>query len=318
MKVIAPRFFSAFHCIADRCSDSCCIGWEIDVDPESEAFYRAQSGEIGNRLRAALEAGADNVHFRLGTDERCPFLNGQNLCDLYIALGPEHLCAICREHPRFYSWWGSFVEAGLGLCCEEACRLLLADERPLTFVESENDAPNEACELSEDELSFLLEARGKLFSVLQDRSLPIEARLRCCLTLSQQMQDEWDGFPPLDDAQEAHLPDADAVLALAAELEPIDEGWTQLLHRAERCGKPVVLPDYVIEHAAVYLLYRWFLLFARDGDLMGGMLLTVRFCVLLRILLERGAVASPAEGLRLLSKEIEYSAENTDRFASAE
>lgn len=127
MKVIAPRFFSAFHCIADRCSDSCCIGWEIDVDPESEAFYRAQSGEIGNRLRAALEAGADNVHFRLGTDERCPFLNGQNLCDLYIALGPEHLCAICREHPRFYSWWGSFVEAGLGLCCEEACRLLLAD-----------------------------------------------------------------------------------------------------------------------------------------------------------------------------------------------
>lgn len=259
MKVIAPRFFSAFHCIADRCSDSCCIGWEIDVDPESEAFYRAQSGEIGNRLRAALEAGADNVHFRLGTDER-----------------------------------------------------------PLTFVESENDAPDEACELSEDELSFLLEARGKLFSVLQDRSLPIEARLRRCLTLSQQIQDEWDGFPPLDDAQEAHLPDADAVLALAAELEPIDEGWTQLLHRAERCGKPVVLPDYVIEHAAVYLLYRWFLLFARDGDLMGGMLLTVGFCVLLRILLERGAVASPAEGLRLLSKEIEYSAENTDRFASAE
>ena len=48
---------------------------------------------------------------------------------------------------------------------------------------------------------------------------------------------------------------------------------------------------------------------------MGGMLLTVRFCVLLCILLERGAVASPAEGLRLLSKEIEYSAENTDRFA---
>ena len=132
-----------------------------------------------------------------GTDERCPFLNGQNLCDLYIALGPEHLCAICREHPRFYSWWGSFAEAGLGLCCEEACRLLLADERPLTFVESENDAPDEACELSKDELSFLLEARGKLFSVLQDRSLPIEARLRRCLTLSQQMQDEWDGFPPL-------------------------------------------------------------------------------------------------------------------------
>ena len=75
MKVIAPRFFSAFHCIADRCSDSCCIGWEIDVDPESEAFYRAQSGEIGTRLRAALEAGTDNVYFRLGTDEHLSLIH---------------------------------------------------------------------------------------------------------------------------------------------------------------------------------------------------------------------------------------------------
>ena len=91
MKQLIPHFYPNFACIASRCSDSCCIGWEIDVDPESEAFYRAQSGEIGNRLRAALEAGADNVHFRLGMDERCPFLNGQNLCDLYIALGLEHI-----------------------------------------------------------------------------------------------------------------------------------------------------------------------------------------------------------------------------------
>ena len=208
------------------------------------------------------------------------------------------------------------VVIAMALACNPS--LLLADERPLTFVELESDMPDEACELSEEELSFLLDARGKLFSVLQDRSLPIEARLRRCLTLSQQMQDEWDGFPPLDNAPEAPLPDANEILVLAAELEPIDDGWTQLLRRAAHHGTPVMLPDYAAEHAAVYLLYRWFLLFAQDGDLTGGALLAVRFCVLLRTLLERGAVASPAEGLRLLSKEIEYSAENTDRFAAAE
>ena len=32
-----PDFYRDFHCIADRCSDSCCIGWEIDIDPDTLA-----------------------------------------------------------------------------------------------------------------------------------------------------------------------------------------------------------------------------------------------------------------------------------------
>ena len=30
-----PFYYKEFHCIADACKDSCCIGWEIDIDEET-------------------------------------------------------------------------------------------------------------------------------------------------------------------------------------------------------------------------------------------------------------------------------------------
>ena len=33
-------------------------------------------------------------------NRRCAFLNDENLCDLYKALGPDALCDTCRMYPR--------------------------------------------------------------------------------------------------------------------------------------------------------------------------------------------------------------------------
>ena len=63
-------------------------------------------------------------------------------------MGEDRLCDICREHPRFYNWFGDYTEVGLGLCCEEAERLLFSDSKPLTFVEEVTQ--DEDDELSEE------------------------------------------------------------------------------------------------------------------------------------------------------------------------
>lgn len=39
MKHLAPAYYGAFTCLADRCRDNCCIGWEIGIDPDTAAFY---------------------------------------------------------------------------------------------------------------------------------------------------------------------------------------------------------------------------------------------------------------------------------------
>lgn len=142
-----------FKCIADKCKHTCCRGWEIDVDEETYEIYQALPGEFGDRIRASIvtesyddtrenhnpeAAGKEAVHhFALTEDERCPFLNERNLCDIILNLGEDYLCDICSEHPRFYKEVedGRFA-CGYGLCCEEAARLTLFPE-----YEAENQIP---------------------------------------------------------------------------------------------------------------------------------------------------------------------------------
>ena len=128
MRLIGPEDMQAFRCLAGACRHTCCRGWEIDVDEESAARYRTAEGAIGERLRANLETDETGTHFRLDAQERCPFLNGEGLCDLILEMGEDALCQICRDHPRFRNFYSDHVEIGLGLVCEAAARQVVERE----------------------------------------------------------------------------------------------------------------------------------------------------------------------------------------------
>lgn len=153
MKLIAPTYYSAFRCIADKCRHTCCVGWEVDIDAESLDRYREFPDICGK-----IEAG-DTPHFRLDDNERCPFLNGDNLCQLILRYGQDFLCQICRDHPRFRNFWSDRIELGLGLVCEEAGRLILSRETPMELVVLSDDG--ELSPLPEDE-EWLLQYRQQL------------------------------------------------------------------------------------------------------------------------------------------------------------
>ena len=125
MQKIFPNYYKKFKCIADKCRHSCCIGWEIDVDEDTLDYYNTLDSELGDRIRKSIEG--DTPHFALGEGERCPFLNTRGLCDIISELGEGGLCDICRLHPRFCNFYDGFTEIGLGLCCEEAARIVLTE-----------------------------------------------------------------------------------------------------------------------------------------------------------------------------------------------
>ena len=124
MLFYTPDYYNKFRCIADKCTDNCCIGWEIEVDSDTAEYYRSVQGEFGHRLNENI---SDSDTFIL-KGERCPFLNENNLCDIIINCGEEHLCQICRDHPRFFNWYGDVKEGGIGLSCEEGARLILESD----------------------------------------------------------------------------------------------------------------------------------------------------------------------------------------------
>ena len=122
---VFPDHYKKFKCIASACRHNCCIGWEIDIDEQTLAYYQRVDGDLGKALKKHISL-EETPHFVLGENERCPFLSEQNLCKLIISLGKEHLCSVCAEHPRFHVTLPDRTESGLGLCCEAAGALVTA------------------------------------------------------------------------------------------------------------------------------------------------------------------------------------------------
>ncbi len=149
----APTYYKNFKCIAEKCNHNCCIGWEIDIDGETLENYKKHP-EI---LRKISVEGTP--HFVLGQNDRCPFLQSDNLCELIKHFGEDALCQICRDHPRFYNEFASRTEVGVGLTCEAAAKLILDNDFALEIL-SGNDEPTVE---SLEEADFF-EYRDEIFS----------------------------------------------------------------------------------------------------------------------------------------------------------
>lgn len=295
MKLIAPDYYARFRCIADRCRHSCCVGWEIDVDPQARARYRSVPGAFGERLNAAIDDSGETACFRLDADERCPMLNKSGLCDLITELGEDALCQICADHPRFRSFFEDRTEIGLGMCCEAAAALILDREEPVRLVILEDDGAQEA--LPEDEAA-LLEARDRLIALVQNRTKPVAKRLDDLL-----------------EAVDFALPERNWA-AVYRDLERLDPAWDAMLNVLERTGLTAAEQpelETAFEQLAAYLLYRHLPGALEDDDLPGR----AAFCVLSARVVMALCAAKPgctpsdcAEYARMYSAEIEYSQDN--------
>ena len=76
MIYIKPSFYEKFKCIGSKCTDNCCIGWEIDVDEAALEKYKGVKDAFGERLMSELTQSDDgSTCFNLCENDRCPFLN---------------------------------------------------------------------------------------------------------------------------------------------------------------------------------------------------------------------------------------------------
>ncbi len=137
MTLFAPDYYNKFTCIADKCKNNCCIGWEIDIDDDTLEFYNTKEDIIKN-----IEF-SPTPHFRLKKNERCPFLNNDNLCEIIKNYGEERLCQICTDHPRFRNFFISRTEIGLGMCCEAATELIINNDFKLIKLNGEKEIPDQ-------------------------------------------------------------------------------------------------------------------------------------------------------------------------------
>ncbi len=301
MLQIYPDYYKYFRCIADKCRHNCCIGWQIEIDEETNIYYKGiakTESPLSERLRSSIDRTSDTSCFITDKDNRCPFLNSRNLCDIIIELGEEHLCTICREHPRFHNELPDRVESGLGMCCEEAARLILTKPDPVYLV-------YEGIKECEDEIVNL---RDKIIAILQTRSKLMDERIEDMLKFC--------------DISLPHK-DISSYLDLFLSLERLDPKWTEELNSLKEYYNNTSAEAFsdteneiMYEQFCVYLTYRHL---ANAPDLYEAALrasFTALSYLLLRSLYtmhtDNGETSEEllVELCRMYSCEIEYSDEN--------
>lgn len=277
MKRIVPDYYEQFACIKGDCRHNCCIGWEIDIDPDTLAIYDSLPAVTAHVCREG------NPHFILGEGERCPFLNGDNLCELILQLGEEALCDVCAMHPRFCNEYDDRLELGLGLCCEAAARLILTRVHPTALLGGDDDP-----------------LRQEMFAVLQNRTRPVKQRVSALLALCK-------ARPPVI-----------TVAALRA-LERLDKAWSILLDRLEGptdtdgFDRHMAERQTEYEQLLVYLVYRHFpVLGAEKTAALAAVAYQLLHAMGVAVWTQTGAftVDDQCELARLFSTEMEYSDEN--------
>lgn len=288
MTTITPNYYNTFKCIADKCKHSCCIGWEIDVDEATLEKYNNLQGDFSAKLKSNIEF-SETPHFKLGTNERCPFLNQNGLCDIITHLGEDMLCQICDDHPRFRNFYDDFVEIGLGLCCEAAAEIVLAqkDKTKLNLTPEILQLP-------------IISFREKIFDVLQDRSLPIDSRVDNMLDLVN-----------------ARLPVEVDWYSVFGGLEKMDNAWDNYLLRIKNGIETSVYNnslDTAYEQLLVYLIFRHFTDCRYDDKLKERVLFAALIYKVIKAMNTSNTVEELIEISRIYSCEIEYSDENIDKL----
>lgn len=282
-----PNYYREFRCIADKCEATCCAGWQIVVDNDALKRYRKVSGEFQKRIAEGVDF-KEGV-FRQKQGKRCAFLNDNNLCDMYTALGEEAFCETCSRYPRHIEEFENVREYTLSVSCPEAAEILLSQKEPVTFYAEEEITEEEMFDDFDPVLyEKLVEARTEMIKLIQNREVPLKERAKGVWDFAVEFQNRMDeGTLYIDESLYAALlpidpetsyEEARALFDLLYHLEYLAEDWEEYLSETKKVlyglGKEYYLkqkeafltwkqtqfPDWdiMLEQLLLYFVYTYF------------------------------------------------------------
>ena len=297
MKVFAPNYYKKFSCIADKCKHSCCIGWEIDIDDVTLDQYKNINTDFGKKLRENIIINDDCACFKLTNNDRCPFLNDNNLCEIILNLGENSLCQICSDHPRFYNYYGDRIELGLGLTCEEVARIIIDEKENFELIEiNENQ---EICNIYDDEIEFF-DIRNQIFEIIENE-----------YSFKSIIEKLFNKF----NIKTQRILTCE-LIKIYLDLERLDDSWGKMLKELKNIndiGNSLpYLNEKSLKNLLCYFIYRHLGESIYDGNFNGRLLFAIISCNMISELYKTGY--NIYDVARMYSSEIEYSDENLNKL----
>lgn len=357
MQYTKPDYYNEFVCLADKCPNTCCAGWQIVIDEESQLKYMKyqQDGAIfGNRLYNGVDWNEGVFH--QDKKKRCEFLNEENLCDIYSEAGKEMLCDTCRTYPRHIEEFEESREMSLCMSCPEAARIILGKTETIRFLSQEDQQEELYEEFDYFLFSQLMEARAHLLTVMQERKRPVYERMMYVLKYAKAFQmciedDELYRCEEIKDdlkkEMKAELPVKHCLTMqqiwrpFMEELEVLQEEWMPCLKASQvilyakgqaEYERQVAAfeedcPEWQVEceQLMVYWIFTYFAGAVYDDDVLGKMSLAMISTLLVRELaiakyIENDQVFKRADLIEICmkySREVEHADENLQMLEEA-
>jgi len=288
MKLYAPKYYERFKCIADKCSHSCCIGWEIDVDADTLKRYKSLDAVNSKSILDSIDMTSE-PKFKLCENKKCSNLDESGLCKIISTVGDDYLCDICREHPRFYNYTNRGKEVGLGMACEEACRIILSSDDFDEIIEiAQIDGEPDICDY--DAIPYI----QQLFDGIKDDD-----------------SDFFEKIGLLYDCYDIEI-EFENMLDILEDLEYMDPAHKDLFLSYKRPDTPIAR-DKELTRAFAYFVYRH-CSEATDCDKFSNSLNFSIFCSYLLAGISKDD--DIYDNARIISEEIEYSDVNVEKIKS--
>lgn len=189
-----PKYLKEFKCIGGKCEDSCCIGWDIDIDKITfRQYYKVKDQEMKKMFQKNVHNNeycqAPDVDYgkvKLKKDKRCPFLDECNYCIIQSKLGEEYLSNVCTSFPRILNKIDGYYEMSLDVSCPEAARILLLKEEGIEFEENEetlgkhiisSEIDTKSKEFNNLPIKYFKEIRDLSIKIIKNRKFDLNKRL---------------------------------------------------------------------------------------------------------------------------------------------
>lgn len=306
MEIVKPKYFNSFKCVAGRCPDTCCAGWDVEIDDASAEKYKSETGCLKQYFDKHLTTDEDGYIFSL-VDGRCPMLDENNLCRIQLENGETALCDTCQLFPRYFDDYGEIRETGLGLGCPEAARILLSPE---TDVELDRTVK------SPDRIyNLLTEKREEFFTILDNKNFDLKMKLSAVLFSAAEFQSDIDKVDMLGDDSSVEFSECINVLEKMEYISDKRKGRLislseekAIYHNSEKFAGDIV-------RLFKYYLMRYMMTACFDLDLLTKVKYGIFACIITERLYDSVPELSFDERVRILygySKEVEYSQINLD------
>ncbi len=127
INVLKISGYNDFKCIANKCKFTCCEGWDIDIDNNTYEKWKKDKKDstyLLNGVKTKECNGKKEYFINKEISEKCPFLDGEGLCNIVKSHGEGYLSKTCHSFPRINNNFGYKRELSLSCACPEVIEML--------------------------------------------------------------------------------------------------------------------------------------------------------------------------------------------------